>query len=112
MSYKNSAFGLEAADLEQIREILKDHPEVDRGVIFGSRAKQTYKKGSDVDIALFGNDLERTVTSISSKLNEETLLPYKFDVVDYNAITSIDLKEHINRVGVVFYKKSLYPKKT
>lgn len=106
MSYEASTFGLEETELEQIKQVLKEYPEVDRGVIFGSRAKQTYKKGSDVDIALFGKELERIVTSISFKLNEETLLPYTFDVVAYDAIMSIDLKEHVDRVGIIFYKRN------
>jgi hypothetical protein len=33
-------------------------------------------------------------------LNEETLLPYKFDVLDYDKIDNRQLKEHITRAGI------------
>ncbi len=99
-------FGLVKDELDKIVSVLKAFPEVERGVIFGSRALGTYKKGSDIDIALFGKHLEKAAISISYQLNEESALPYFFDVVDYHGLTKLELKEHIERVGIVFYKKS------
>ncbi len=44
---------------------------VEQAVIFGSRAKGNYKKGSDVDIAILGKDIDDKLTSkISYILNE------------------------------------------
>jgi len=97
-------FGLAKDELVKIIEILKAYPEVERGMIFGSRALGTYKRGSDIDIALFGKHLENIVTSISYQLNEELSLPYFFDVVDYNGLTAPELKDHIDRVGIPFFK--------
>ena len=37
--------------------------------------------------------------------NEESLLPYYFDILDYDAIVNHDLKEHIDRVGIVIYQR-------
>ena len=59
----------------------------------------------DVDIALFGKDLEQAVMKISYQLNEESALPYFFDVVDHQSLTKSEFKEHIDRVGVKFYNK-------
>ncbi len=103
MSHK--LFGLTQNALDKITEILKSFPEVEKGLIFGSRALGTYKRGSDVDIALVGEHLEQAVMTISYRLNEELLLPYFFDVVDYNGLTKPELKEHIDRVGVVFFNR-------
>ena len=47
----------------------------------------------------------KLAAKISYLLNEESLLPYKFDVVDYHTIAHADLTDHINRVGIVFYQK-------
>ena len=69
------------------------------------RAKGNYKPGSDVDIALKGSEVDFLVASISGELNEETPLPYTFDVVAIDALDNEALKEHIQRVGVSFYKK-------
>lgn len=98
-------FGLKASDIECIIEVLDKYPEIEEAVIFGSRAMDKHKKGSDIDIALKGKELESTVTEVMGKLNNETPLPYIFDILDYRAITNIDLKNHIDRVGIAIYKK-------
>lgn len=96
--------GLSKSDLKAIREVLGQFPEVEQGIIFGSRAKGTHKNGSDVDLALKGSELTfEQATRISYLLNEETLMPYKFDVVQYETIKSDELIDHIDRVGITIY---------
>ena len=59
-----------------------------------------------MDIALKGENLNlEIVTKISYRLNEETILPYKFDILDYQSINNIKLTELINRIGISLYKK-------
>lgn len=106
MSPDPTLFGLSQNDLVSICSLLKLFPEVEQAVMFGSRALGSYKPGSDIDIALFGNIESGTILVISSQLNEEMLLPYFFDVLHYNELTNPELKDHIDRVGVVFYKKN------
>ena len=95
-------FGLKDGDIEIIIAILKKYPRIEQALIFGSRAKGNYKPGSDVDIVLKG-DVDDSTTEIGFSLNEDSLLPYKFDVLDYNSISNKNLIDHINRVGIVFY---------
>ncbi len=42
---------------------------------------------------------------LRTMLQDGLYLPYFFDVVDYFKITNPDLKEHIDRVGKIFYSK-------
>ncbi len=100
----NNRFGFKNGDLEIIIKIIDSYKAVDKAVVFGSRAKGNYKQGSDVDLALFTND-KNIAPKISFKLNEESLMPYKFDVVDYNTLNHPEFIDHINRVGVVIYEK-------
>ncbi|MFT4155051.1 nucleotidyltransferase family protein [Parafilimonas sp.] len=102
----NEQFGLRATDLEIIISILKREHAIEEAFIFGSRAKGNYKNGSDVDIALKGNLNFEIITHISYLLNEETPMPYKFDVLNYHALKHNDLIDHINRVGISFFKRS------
>ena len=96
--------GLLLTDLESIAALLRRYTAVETAVLFGSRAKGTHRPGSDVDIALQGSHLtQRMVTSIGDFLNEETLMPYHFDVVNYHTIENPNLVAHIDRVGVVLY---------
>ena len=93
--------GLTEKDLFQLRSVLKKFPEIEQALIFGSRAKGTHKPGSDVDLALKGSELTpEAATRVSYLLNEETMMPYAFDVVQFETISSPELTDHINRVGI------------
>lgn len=99
-------FGFRVSDLDSIIAILKQEPEVDEVILFGSRAKGNYKNGSDVDLAIKGSNLSHaTIRNISYELNEETLMPYTFDVVNYHLIKNVNLTEHIDRMGISIYNK-------
>ena len=96
--------GLRQPDLDIVLSVLSEFPNIKEAVIFGSRAKGNFRNGSDVDIALKGENINlEIVTTISYKLNEETILPYKFDVLDYQSINNNKLTEHINRIGISVY---------
>lgn len=99
-------FGLRQEDLLVICGQLSRFETVESAVIFGSRAKGNFKNGSDVDIALFGSNLDfRDTSAISESLNEETPMPWFFDVFDYKSIESDELRSHIDRVGKVIYTR-------
>ena len=85
-------YGLTTKELNEIKKILTQH--TSKAILFGSRAKGNYKKGSDIDIAIIGDERE-----VSYLLNEETFLPYFFDVVNLEKIKNKNLIEHIKRVG-------------
>lgn len=102
---KNS-FGLLDEDMEAIAAVLSQEPKVEQAFIFGSRAKGNFRNGSDVDLALKGEELDfNTISRISYQLNEETTMPYQFDVLNYHIIEEPALIEHIDRVGVAFYSR-------
>jgi predicted nucleotidyltransferase len=95
-------FGLEPHWLDAIKEKVYACPYVERAVIFGSRAKGNYKRGSDVDIAVFGDLTYSQVSHIEYQLNEETKVPLFFDVIAYKLVENENLKDHIDRVGIEF----------
>lgn len=96
--------GFKQDDLSIIVQIISTFPEIKRAVIFGSRAKGNYKAGSDVDIAIWAINND-AILRLSGILNDETLLPYKFDLLNYDTINNKKLKEHIDRVGIEIYKQ-------
>ena len=93
---------LETFELELLRSVLRQHPEVVSATLFGSRAKGTHTLRSDVDLALAGSLGALGAEAIAAEL-EELPLPYRFDVHDLAAITHTPLLEHIARVGMVIY---------
>lgn len=99
-------FGLKDSDLDYIKKVLGKFPEIEKAVIFGSRAKGNYKPGSDVDIAIYGEKIDFDVVSaLHAMLEDEGPLPYYFDIVDYTHLTHEELKEHIDRVGKVIFER-------
>jgi len=93
---------------ENINNILKNFfakfPEIAEVKIYGSRAKGNYRKGSDIDFVIYGDIEYSLLARISGEL-DNLPTPYKFDVTDYKTISNKNLKEHIDRVGKIFYKK-------
>lgn len=97
-------FGLTDKDLSDIVEILKTFPQVEEAFIFGSRAKGNFRSGSDVDIAIKGKKASfELALKIGGILNEDTMMPYHFDVVSYTDLNNKDLAAHIDRVGALMY---------
>ncbi|MCE2690705.1 MAG: nucleotidyltransferase domain-containing protein [Betaproteobacteria bacterium] len=97
-------FGLPPATLEAIRRILAEVPAVKKAVIYGSRAKGTYRPGSDIDLTLFGDGLDLdTLGRIATRLHESPI-PYQVDLSIFELIDHAGLREHIQRVGQPFYE--------
>jgi len=102
----NNKFGLKKEYIKIIQNTLINYPEISEAKIFGSRAKGNYKNGSDVDIVLIGKKVnDEIVQKISQYLNQETEMPYFFDVLNFNSINNNDLKKHIERVGKEIFKR-------
>ncbi len=102
----SAAHGLSDEAVAQIHAALAHHPEVEKAVLYGSRAKGNFKPGSDVDLTLVGFQVtSKILGDIQSEL-EGGLLPYTFDLSILAQITQGDLLDHIRRVGVVFYEKN------
>lgn len=99
-------FGLNENELQIIQRTLAGYPEIEKALIFGSRAMGNYKTGSDIDLALFGEVISRkTVLDLFDKLNEVLNLPYYFDIINYNEITNVALKKHIDDFGIPIWEK-------
>ena len=93
---------LEASELALVLSVLRQHPEIESAILFGSRAKGTHSDRSDVDLALAGSLGALGAEAIAAEL-EELPLPYRFNVHALAAITHTPLLEHIERIGKVIY---------
>ena len=99
-----NGLGLSDDEVREIKDVIRKYNEVENAYVFGSRAKGTYKNGSDIDIAIKGKNITvDTVAKIQEELEEETTLHYFFDVVHYDTCSTKELVEHIDRVGICIY---------
>jgi predicted nucleotidyltransferase len=99
-------FGLSDATIEKIRSVFARHPQVEKVVLYGSRAKGTFRNGSDIDLTLFGDDLTYEMLCRISRELDDLLLPHSFDLSLFAHIRDADVVDHIRRVGVAFYEKT------
>lgn len=77
------SFGLKDSDLDCIVNSIKSFSEIDKAIIFGSRAKGNYKPGSDIDIAIYGVNITfDIIAELHSLLEDNSPMPYLFDIVD------------------------------
>ncbi len=101
-----TTFGLSTQILAAVIAIFAGLEKIYRVRIFGSRALGRYRPGSDIDLAVEGQDIDLNyILEIHLKL-EALMLPYRFDIVDFNNLNQDDkLKEHIDRVGLVLFER-------
>lgn len=85
---------------EEIRMLAKRH-QLDRVVLFGSRARGDYLRNSDIDLAVSGGD----VISFALDMEEETSTLLTYDVVDIGKRIDDGLRESIEREGKTIYEK-------
>ena len=99
-------YGLLDRDLYYMMKAFAKHPEIDKVILFGSRAMGNYKRSSDIDLAIIGENIDRRIIAILlDDLNEEYPIPYYFDVINYQEISNEELKKHIDTEGKVLWEK-------
>ena len=100
-------FGIADKSYHLLLDTFSKYPEVEQVVLFGSRAKGNYKKGSDIDLSIKGKNCKlETALNISAIINERLPIPYHVDVINYATLHHKELKEHIDRVGILFFSQS------
>lgn len=98
-------YGLKESTLGSIIDVFARYPKIDKVLLYGSRAKGNYKKGSDIDLALVGENINmQDLHKILLEL-DKLYLPYGFDLVIFEKIKNKDLVENINRLGITIYHK-------
>ena len=97
-------FGLKQSHIDAINACFTQFPEIERVIIYGSRAKGNFKNGSDIDLTIVGDLDFRSLLKLENQI-DDLLLPYKIDLSLYHQIDNPNLSEHIERVGKVFYEK-------
>ncbi|MFC3852747.1 nucleotidyltransferase domain-containing protein [Salinispirillum marinum] len=102
--------GLKQQDVIDISHAASRINNLEALVLFGSRAKGNFRKGSDVDLAIKGPSVTyESVVQLAVELNETSPMPYFFDVLHYDTLQEPDLKAHIDRVGIEIYSRLRSP---
>ena len=63
--------GLPADAVQAIQQVLAACPAVEQALLYGSRAKGNYKRGSDIDLTLKGDALKQEADAMFEQLERE-----------------------------------------
>ncbi len=98
-------YGLPERTVNQICAVLAQYPQVERAVLYGSRAKGNFKPGSDIDLTLHGPELTQKLCNSIAEALDDLLLPYSIDLSVFANLQHPELEAHIQRVGVLFFER-------
>ena len=99
-------YGIKDDYWKRLETVLVSHKNIEKVILYGSRAKGTNRMYSDVDIVLVGEKINnREYTNIIQEI-DDLLLPFIFDISVYYSIKDSNLIESINRTGVIIYENN------
>lgn len=97
-------FGLPVTSIEKMSMLFAEYPQIKQVILYGSRAKGNYRPGSDIDLTIIGSLNSEELLSLENEL-DDLLLPQTIDISLYSKIDNEALKDHIQRIGLIFYQK-------
>jgi predicted nucleotidyltransferase len=100
-------FGLKNTSIDQIIKVFTKYPELEKVLIYGSRAKGNFKPGSDIDLTFIGDGLNQSILNKIEDDIDDLFLPYTFDLSILKHISNDDFIAHVSRVGIVFYERGI-----
>jgi predicted nucleotidyltransferase len=100
-------YGLTETTVENICAVFARFPEIEKAILYGSRAKGNFKTGSDIDLTLCGEALTSDLCSTIASALDDLMLPYTIDLSVFDELNHEKLREHIERVGVLFYERAI-----
>lgn len=92
--------GIKPIVIEEICDIARKY-NVQKVVLFGSRARGNFKEKSDIDLAVQGGDFIRFMLDV----NEETSTFLKFDIINLDEEIQEELRDAIKKEGKIVYEE-------
>lgn len=100
MEYMLLNTGIKPIVIQEICEFAQNY-NVDKVILFGSRARGDYKRVSDIDLAVSGGNFVRFAVDV----DEETSTLLKFDLVNLDGNVQEELRDVIEKEGKILYEK-------
>ncbi len=92
--------GIKQVVIDEICNIAKQC-NLNKVVLFGSRARGDFKRLSDIDLAISGGNGDH----FALEVDEETSTLLRYDIVNLDNSVQEELLESIDREGIVIYEK-------
>lgn len=92
--------GIKAIVLNEICELARKY-NIERVILFGSRARGDYRTTSDIDLAVSGGN----IAGFTLDVDETTSTLLKYDVVNLDMSVQQPLRDAIREEGRIIYEK-------
>ena len=92
--------GIRPEVIEEIRNLAQKY-DIEKVILFGSRARGDFRRTSDTDIAVTGGDFARFALDV----DEETSTLLEYDIVNLDRDMQDELRESIEKEGRILYEK-------
>lgn len=98
-------YGLTPKEIDLLKKTFASAPEVKCVFIYGSRAKSTFKKTSDIDLAVeFSKKRKRSLAILKSEMEDLPLI-YEIDLMDKDEMIKGNFKEEFKQTKKIFYSR-------
>jgi predicted nucleotidyltransferase len=97
-------FGLDDSIVADLQRVFARYPEIDSVLIFGSRAKGTFRDGSDIDLAVVSATLTPAQFSKLWAEVDELPLVFMIDLLHWDTLENVKLKSKIKQEGLIFFQ--------
>ena len=87
----------------ELQSIFKKYKEIEKVILFGSRARQDNNYNSDIDLCLFGEKITHLTHAKVTMDIEEINTPLSFDILNFNELTKENLIKNIKNEWIVIY---------
>ena len=81
--------------------VLAEKNNLNKVILFGSRARGDFHKTSDIDLAVQGGN----TTYFALEVEERTPTLLKYDIVNLDGSVQSELRKSIEKEGIVLYEK-------
>lgn len=100
-------FGLTDSVVKIIRQVFADDKRVKKVYIFGSRANGSYRKTSDIDLAVkFASGGKSDLAKLRFEMEELPVI-YKIDLIDVDEQSAGSFKSEFEKTKKLFYSAGL-----
>lgn len=105
-SYYNYCMSIDCKLIESIKNICKDHVNIEKVILFGSRARGDHTQKSDYDLAIYGQLQPSEIVLLRNALREDLPTLHKIDTVFMQSETDSKLIKNIENEGILIYDKT------
>ena len=87
-------------------EVFAAHPTIEAVVLFGSRARGTQRKGSDVDLCVFGREFSFDDRLAVMDQIDDLWWPYHVDIIHWESSRSPEWRQEVRLDAQLVYQRS------